>query len=93
MVERARLALATAVRRRGSTLIELQAAIEGCVRSLRGQGMTAGAVIITMKAFVRHSMQVAPPLGLAPSADATAPLMDRIVTWCIDEFYRTRSLS
>jgi hypothetical protein len=92
-VQRASVALTAAVRRRDSTLIELQAAIEGCVRSLRDQGMTAGAVIITMKAFVRHAMQVAPPLGFVLSADAVAPLMDRIVTWCIDEFYRTRVLS
>jgi hypothetical protein len=85
--------LADAVRRRDATQPELRNVIEGCVRLLRDQGMTAGAMLITMKALVRQSMEQAPPLGHHPSADVAESLMDRIVSWCVEEFYRTAKRS
>ena len=85
--------LADAVRRRDATQPELRRVIEGCVRLLRDEGMTAGAMLITMKALVRQSMEQAPPLGHQPSADVTESLMDRVVSWCVEEFYRTAKRS
>src|SRR5881392_3305296 len=73
---------AVAVRRRDATQAELRTVIEGCVRLLRDRGMTAGAMLVTMKAFVRHSMDEPALRNCAGSADAAEFLMDRMVSWC-----------
>ena len=90
---RATAALAVAVRRRDATQAELRTVIEGCVRLLRDRGMTAGAMLVTMKAFVRHSMDEPALRNCAGSADAAEFLMDRMVSWCVEEFYRTPTRS
>jgi hypothetical protein len=80
-------ALACAVRSREASQLELRSVIEGCVRLLRERGMSAGAMLATMKAFVRHTMEELPSDARFPTAAANL-LMDRIVSWSVEEFYR-----
>lgn len=81
-------ALALAIRQQDETVAKLRAAVAGCTTSLRTQGMSAEAVLITMKAFVKHTSVAHPlsnPEGEWWVADAW---MDDIVKWCIIEYYR-----
>lgn len=81
-------ALAQAIRQHDETVAKLRGAIAGCTTSLRTQGMTAEAVLITMKAFVKHAAVAHPlsnPEGAWWVADAW---MDDIIKWCIVEYYR-----
>ena len=81
-------ALAAAVRTHDAAMRELQAAIEVCVAELHVLGMQPEVALVTMKAFVRHTAAVHPPPGHARSRDAADALMDDIVHWCIDGYFR-----
>lgn len=65
----------------------LHVAIANCVRGLRADGMRCEAALLTMKACVRH-------LARKNARETESgivyayPLMDQIVRWSIDEFYR-----
>lgn len=82
------LALAQAIRQHDETVARLRRAVAACTTSLRAQGMAAEAVLITMKAFVKHTAVAHPlsnPEGEWWVADAW---MDDIIKWCIIEYYR-----
>jgi hypothetical protein len=81
------VALAEAVRRHADALEALQAAIAECVRNLRSQGMTPEATLLTMKAFIRHTAGTHPPPG-RHAAWLPEPLLENIVRWCINEYFR-----
>ena len=85
--DRVRATLADAVRRHAKTLGALESAVGECVRNLKAQGMSPEAMIVTMKAFIRHTVVMHPPAerAVTPLPD---PLMENIVRWCINEYYR-----
>src|SRR5690242_13640565 len=58
--QRVEMALERAIDRHDDTVIELRWAVEACARSLRDQGMSPEATIVTLKAFVKHSANVDP---------------------------------
>jgi hypothetical protein len=65
---------------------ELRAAVEACVVELQGQGMLPEAMVITMRAFVTHT--VAHPTAEHPVASRSASLfMDQIIQWAILAYY------
>jgi|SRR5688572_20065557 hypothetical protein len=82
---RARLALVEAVRRHSEVEAIWLNAVADCVRSLKSQGMSPEAMIITMKAFVRHASVT----DLARRGSGVSrPLMEQIIEWSIMEYYR-----
>lgn len=84
--KRARLAVVEAARRYEETQTALFHAISDCVRALRDQGMTPEAMVITMKAFVRHTVFT----DADHRGTVARPLMDQVIEWCIHEYYRVR---
>jgi hypothetical protein len=84
--KRARIALMEAARRYEETQGVLFSAIADCVRNLRAQGMTPEAMIITMKAFVRHAAYT----EAGGRGTIARPLMDQVIEWCIHEYYRVK---
>jgi hypothetical protein len=81
-------ALAQAIRKQDETVEKLRHAVAACTTSLRTQGMSPEAAVITMKAFVKHAAVAHPlsnPEGAWWVADAW---MDDIIKWCIIEYYR-----
>lgn len=82
---RARLALVEAVRRQKEAEAIWLNAVTDCVRSLKAQGMTPEAMVITMKAFVRHASAT----ELARRGEGISrPLMEQIIEWSITQYYR-----
>jgi GNAT superfamily N-acetyltransferase len=82
---RARLALVEAVRRHNEVETIWLNAVADCVRDLKAKGMSPEAVIITMKAFIRHaSVTDAARRGQGVSK----ALMEQIIEWCITEYYK-----
>ena len=82
---RARLALVEAVRRHSEAETIWLNAVRDCVRSLKAQGMTPEAMIITMKAFVRHSSVT----DLARRGEGISRvLMEQIVEYSIAQYYQ-----
>jgi len=82
---RARLALVEAVRRHNEVESIWLNAVTDCVRSLKAQGMSPEAVIITMKAFVRHASVT----DLARRGQGVSrALMEQIIEWSIAQYYR-----
>jgi hypothetical protein len=84
---RVREALIAAVQRHAETVRELRGATEACVRYLRAQGMLPEAMIITMKAFIRHTGTTHPPPGIT-QVWPTDPVLDRMIEWSIAEYFR-----
>ena len=84
--ERARIALVEAARRYEETQSVLFAAISDCVQHLRAQGMPPEAMIITMKAFVRHTAYTDPRIR----GTVARPLMEQVIEWSIHEYYRVK---
>jgi hypothetical protein len=82
--KRARVALVEAARRYEETQTVLFSTITECVRALRKQGMSPEAMVITMKAFVRHAAFNEP----GSRGTVARPLMDQVIEWCIHEYYR-----
>jgi hypothetical protein len=81
---RARLALVEAVRRHNDAETIWLNAVSDCVRSLKAQGMTAEAMIVTMKAFVRHSSVT----DLARRGEGVSRmLMEQIIEYSITQYY------
>jgi hypothetical protein len=85
--DRVRVALTEAVRRHADALDALHAAIGDCVRCLRLQGMTPEATLLTMKAFIRHTAAKHPAAG-RHSQWLPEPLLENIVRWCINDYFR-----
>lgn len=82
---RARLALVEAVRRHTEVEKVWLNAVADCVRSLKAQGMPPEAMIITMKAFVRHASVT----DLARRGEGVSrALMEQIIEWSITQYYR-----
>lgn len=69
------------------TQLRLQGAIAECVRHLRARGMPPEAMLITMKAFIRHAAITQSGNPNLPGSVAK-PLMEDIVEWCIGEYFR-----
>ena len=84
--KRARVALVEAARRYEETQSVLFTAISDCVRHLRAQGMSPEAMVITMKAFVRHAAYTEP----GARGTIARPLMDQVIEWSIHEYYRSK---
>lgn len=81
---RARLALVEAVRRHNEAETIWLNAVTDCVRSLKAQGMTPEAMIITMKAFIRHASVT----DLARRGEGVSRmLMEQIIEWSITQYY------
>ena len=85
--DRVRRAVVEAVQRHAKAIEALQLAIGECVRDLRDQGMTPEAMLVTMKAFIRQTAAAYPPPGRGP-AWLTESVMENIVRWCINEYFR-----
>jgi hypothetical protein len=57
------------------------------VRDLRGRGLSPEAVVVAVKDIVRRSIT-----GQTPTHDSRREaemLVERVVTWCIAEYYRS----
>jgi hypothetical protein len=81
---RARLALVEAVRRHNEAEAIWLNAVSDCVRSLKAQGMPPEAMIVTMKAFVRHASVT----ELARRGEGVSrTLMEQIIEYSIAQYY------
>lgn len=80
-------ALRNAVRRNTKSMDELHGAVTQSVHSLRDDGMLCEAVLLTIKSCVRHYGRKHRRPGTL-EATYSELLMDQIVTWCIQDFYR-----
>ena len=80
-------AMKNAFRTNQSSMDKLHRATVNCVRGLRADGMRCEAALLTMKASVRYMAR-----KNARESESRVlyayPLMDLIVKWSIDEFYR-----
>lgn len=81
-------ALAKAVRSHVDSMAALQAAVEACVAELRDMGIPPEAMLITMKALIRHTAGSHPPPGNPASSWAADAYLGDIVRWSIAEYYR-----
>jgi hypothetical protein len=82
---RARLALVEAVRRHNEVETIWLNAVADCVANLKAQGMSPEAMIITMKAFVRHASVT----DVARRGQGISrPLMEQIIEWSISQYYK-----
>lgn len=81
-------ALEKAVHRHLASMAALQQAIEACVLELRAQGLPPETMLVTMKAFIRHTAGIHPPPGIAASSWAADGYLEQIVRWSIAEYYR-----
>ena len=82
-------ALEAAVRTHYTAMQELRTAVEGCVAELHAQGMPPDAVLVTMRAFVKHAAILHPPPGYSPSSWESDSLMDQIIHWSILAYFRS----
>jgi hypothetical protein len=67
-------------------LKELRAAVEACVVELQGQGMLPEAMVVTMRAFMQHTV-AHPSIEHPVAARAAHLLMDRVIHWSILAYY------
>jgi hypothetical protein len=83
-------ALANAAGDNVNSMIDLHAAVAGCVDALKAEGMLCEAALITIKAYVRHAASV--QRGRNPEGDIWAAelLMEKIARWSITEFYKEK---
>ena len=72
-------------------MADLRASVEACVAELRTLSMPPEAVLMTMKALVRHTAREHPPLGYSPSHWAADAFLDQIVQWSVVAYFRTAS--
>jgi hypothetical protein len=81
-------ALANAASDNVDSMIELHAAVVGCVSALKAEGMLCEAALITIKAYVRHAASI--QRGRKPDGDIWVAdmLMENIACWSITEFYK-----
>jgi hypothetical protein len=85
------IALENAVHRHQASMAALQRAVEACVTEMRGKGLPPEAMIITMKAFIRHTATVHPPPGNLASSWAADAYLEQIIKWSITQYYRPTS--
>jgi hypothetical protein len=83
-------ALANAASDNINSMIEQHAAVAGCVSALKAEGMLCEAVLVTIKAYVRHAASL--QRGRNPEGDLWAAdmLMENIARWSITEFYKEK---
>ena len=82
------LALGKAVRSHLDSMVALQVAVEACAGELRDQGIPPESMLITIKAFIRHTACSYPPPGNPASSWAADAYLGDIVRWSIKEYYR-----
>ncbi len=83
---RVELALESAFRRHAAAVTELRAAIGACVEELQQQGMLPEAMVVTMRAFMQHTVSH-PSLEHPVAARAADLFMDEIIRWSILAYY------
>jgi hypothetical protein len=83
---RVELALEGAFHRHEVALKELRSAIAACVLELQGQGMLPEAMLVTMRAFMQHTV-ANPSVERPVAARAAHLLMDEIIHWSILAYY------
>ena len=82
------VALAKTIRSHIDSMAALQLAVEACVAELRERGVPPETMLITMKAFIRHTACSHPPPGNPASSWAADAYIADIVRWSIAEYYR-----
>lgn len=81
-------ALETASSKTNRSIGDLKRATKTCVKQLKGDGMTPEGVIVTMRAYIRHTAQQhAPPPEPGEPNVIYEILCDHLAKWCIDEYY------
>jgi hypothetical protein len=85
------IALENAVHRHLASMAALQSAVEACVTEMRGKGLPPEAMIVTMKAFIRHTAASHPPPGNLASSWAADAYLEEIIKWSIAQYYRPTS--
>jgi hypothetical protein len=83
-------ALANAASDNIDSMIELHAAVTACVFALKDEGMMCEAALVTIKAYVRHTMSLHRGLRTAGEILASEMLLDKIAHWSITDFYKER---
>ena len=83
-------ALANAASDNVDSMVDLHAAVAGCVYARKAGGMLCEAALITIKAYVRHAASL--QRGSNPDGDIWAAdlLMEKIARWSISEFYKEK---
>ena len=85
-------ALAAAAKRSNTSVGDLEQATRECVRQLKSEGVTPEGVIITMRAYIRHTMETRifskRPDDLHNLLDR---LCERLAGWCLDEYFPTEN--
>jgi len=81
-------ALEKAMHRHLESMADLRRAIETCAGELREHGLPPESMLITMKAFIRHTAASHPPPGTLASSWAADAYLEEIVRWSIAEYYR-----
>ena len=80
--------LEQAVKRRLESMAHLRDAVDACVTDLHRLGMTPEAVLLTMKALLRHTAAAHPPPGYSASPAAADAFVEQVVRWTIDAYFR-----
>lgn len=88
LVDDVEAALEAAIRRNDAATARLRMTIERCAVALREQGMTAENVLITMRAFVRHSAAAHPPVGMPREHWSADAWLTDIIHWSLVEYFR-----
>ena len=78
-------ALALAIDRGLDSELALRHAVCTCVRALKGRGLTPEAVLIIVKAAVRHAM---PSTLTSQPIEARERLTSQAVRWCVEAYFR-----
>ena len=81
-------ALEKAMHRQLDSMVALQRAVEACAAELRDKRVPPEKMLITMKAFIRHTATSHPPPGNPASSWAADGYIEQIVRWSIAEYYR-----
>jgi hypothetical protein len=82
-------ALEAASSRTTRAILNLRAATQVCVKQLKENGMTPEGVIVTMRAYVRHTAQTHVPVPAFGEPNIIYEILcDHLAKWCIDEYYQ-----
>jgi hypothetical protein len=73
------------------SLDQFHEAVKVCVAELKTSGMTPEGVLITMKAYLRHTAKTHRLITSSNPQWAFDTLAEQLSKWCIDEYYGSKS--
>ena len=80
-------ALEAAALRNIKSLDALRDAVRVCVRELHRAGMTPEGVILTMRAYLRHTAKTHFDIPIGEGDWELDSICEQFATWCIEDYY------